>query len=150
MTRIVLMFLALLAELAAPGAAAQTSTMGRLFFTPAERAQLDAERVAGPAPAVAIAPAAPAATEAAPSEPAVRELTLDGIVKRSSGKSTVWLNHTAQHDGNNHLTVARPATATHPATTALTLQLSSGRKVILKPGQSIDLNTNSIRDVDAP
>lgn len=71
----------------ATGAARATNTgsdLGRLFFTPERRQQLDRQRE------LKIEEKPPAA---APT------LTIDGVVTRSSGKRTVWINGTALNDG---------------------------------------------------
>lgn len=65
--------LGVLAMLPAPG---QAEELGRLFFSPAERAALDARRGA----------------DAAPGEPARAPLRVDGYVRRASGATTVWVN----------------------------------------------------------
>ena len=69
----------LLGAAAATGAAAQE--LGRLFFTPDQRAALDARRKAR-------VPDKPAATPQVES-PVTR---VNGVVQRSGGKSTVWVN----------------------------------------------------------
>lgn len=76
--------------------------LGRLFFTPSERAALDAARAAAaenPPPTPAITPAEMAAlpepNTAAPTPPTA-PVTLNGFVKRSRGPSTVWLNGSTQ------------------------------------------------------
>jgi hypothetical protein len=58
---------------------------GRLFLTPAERVALERQRQAGP----------PETRRLAEGLDLVR---LDGVVTRSSGKSTVWVNQHAQTD----------------------------------------------------
>jgi hypothetical protein len=60
-------------------------TLGRLFTTPAERAELDRRRRGEGLP-VTLAPRA----TPTPTPPAPRVVT--GIVARSDGKSTVWVN----------------------------------------------------------
>lgn len=60
---------------------AQAQELGRLFFTPEQRAALDARRKAR----VPDKPAAAPATES----PITR---VNGAVQRSGGKSTVWVN----------------------------------------------------------
>lgn len=72
-------------------AAAQEITLGRLFFTPQERAALDRERLK------AGMPTPQAAEDALPAE----SITLTGHVRRSSGKSTVWLNGKPQHESDS-------------------------------------------------
>lgn len=136
MTQRVLLLAALGLGLAGNGQAqaqgqypAQAPQLGRLFSTPDERAALDAQRGA---PGAVAAPAPPpVAAEPAPPAP---PLTLNGIVKRSSGKSTVWLNQVPQDDQRNVSGVA------------LSLRSASGHRLILKPGQSVDLNDGSVRE----
>lgn len=78
-------------------AAAQEITLGRLFFTPQERATLDRERLKAGMPTLQ------AAEDALPAE----SITLTGHIQRSSGKSTVWLNGKPQHESDS----AKPVTA---------------------------------------
>lgn len=66
---------------------AHASGLGRLFFTPEQRRQLDASAehptISGKKPAV--------------------ELVLNGIVQRMDGTRTIWINGEAQiADGNGH------------------------------------------------
>lgn len=67
--------------------AAQGRELGKLFFTPAERAALDRERQRSGMPEGA-ANQAPAFSG---------NLTLDGYVRRSGGRSTVWINGQPQY-----------------------------------------------------
>ena len=97
--------------------------LGRLFSSPEQRAQLDAQR-SGPPPAAAV-PATPATPPPPPPAPPVQ---LDGLVQRSSGRSTVWLNQTPQQEPYNRLAPGGQ----------LTLTLSNGQVVVLKPGQQYD------------
>ncbi|MES2126226.1 MAG: hypothetical protein V4463_03050 [Pseudomonadota bacterium] len=125
--------------LATAGASAQSVSMGRLFNTPQERSNLDAQR--GTVTSTGAQAPVPAPVVQAPPPPP-EPYTLNGIVKRSDGKTTVWINGVAQEDQNNVLA----GTAKSPA---LKLKLSSGRKVILKPGQSYNVTERTIKDVDA-
>ncbi|MBU0751923.1 MAG: hypothetical protein KJ787_11680 [Gammaproteobacteria bacterium] len=78
-----LLALALLATCLTGPAAAQTEPLGRLFFTPDKRATLERQRQLN-------------IQEAQTLEGAT--MSLDGVVVRSSGKRTVWINSRAQHD----------------------------------------------------
>ncbi|CUI09218.1 hypothetical protein [Massilia antarctica] len=118
---------------AAVGAQAQTAPMGRLFTTPAERHQLDIQR------GLAAAPPAPVVEAASAPQP----MTVNGFVRRSSGKSTVWVNNEAREGARNRF--SGPAQAPR-----VTLTLPSGQKVVLKPGQSVDMNAGTVTDVDRP
>lgn len=70
---------------------ARSAEMGRLFFTPVQRAQLEAARArvaSGPGPRTA----APPSDRPAP-------LRYDGVLIRSDGKTTRWVDGAAQFDG---------------------------------------------------
>ncbi len=111
--------------------------LGRLFFTPAERARLDAERSAPPAAAVD-APTGQAILpiETGPHEPppAAEPLTVNGLVLRAHGPSTAWVNGTPgtrgelAHDDGRRLRIARDAVE-------LSEQQTRAR---VKPGQTYD------------
>ena len=60
------------------------------------------------------------------------------MVERSSGRSTVWLNQTPQQEPHNQLDQAGGGT--------LTLRLSSGQVVRLKPGQRYDPASGSVSE----
>ena len=88
----------LLAVLLAAPASAQE--LGRLFFTPERREILDRQRQFN----------IPERTEI-PEDPT---LTINGVVTRSSGKRTVWINGEAQHDNDSTGTVRAFPEARHP------------------------------------
>ena len=62
--------------------------LGRLFFTPAQRATLDKMRAQN----VGVEKTA---ADTVPAPPLPQNVTLDGIVRRSDGRNTVWLNSRA-------------------------------------------------------
>jgi len=120
--------LALLA-LALAAAAAQAQELGRLFFTPEQRAALDARRKArlpdNPASGVA------------------RPLTrVDGFVKRSAGPSTVWING----EGTSESSPEAPRIV-EPAPAVSVNASETGGRVRLKPGETLDRGTGEVRDV---
>ena len=82
MRTLILIALVLL-SLAAPAAAADE--LGRLFFTPEQRQDLDRRR---------------ASNRAEEEAPQIREgpLILDGRVQRSSGRTTTWINGAPEYD----------------------------------------------------
>lgn len=116
----------LLLSVATLAQAQNPTPLGRLFSTPAQRAELDARRNAANQPPALAAPPAPAPAPAAPLPP----VELNGLVQRSSGRSTVWLNQQAQQEPYNRLAPEQGGT--------LTLQLSNGQSVLLRPGQRYD------------
>ena len=106
---------------------------GRLFFTPEQRAALDARRKAR-------VPDKPAAAIVA--APTTR---LDGYVKRSSGRSTVWVNGEALPDSAPEA----PPIVNMPRgeeRVAITVG-ESGARATLKPGQVLDRDSGEVRDV---
>lgn len=107
--------------------------LGRLFHTPEERAQLNARRRSGVA-----GEQAAGAQAAVPTAPAVppEPLQLNGVLQRSNGPSTVWVNQVPQEGADNKVLKDR----------AVSLQLPSGKRVVLKPGQSYDESDGTVRD----
>ena len=101
--------------------------LGRLFFTPTQREVLDARRRAR-------VPDKPAATPLVIS-PTTR---LDGYVRRSDGRSTVWVNGDTADDS------APQADGRVP------LPVDSGARVRLKPGQVLDRGSGEVSDVLGP
>ncbi len=99
--------------------------LGRLFFTPEERAQLERQRSRGP-------------VEAAP--PELSGVTVNGLVQRSDGKAVVWLNgvpRPASAPSPGDSLAARPL---DPATVVLTtpqgkVRVKVGETVWLAPGE---------------
>ncbi|MGH8668587.1 MAG: hypothetical protein ACREUH_05085 [Burkholderiales bacterium] len=104
---------------------AYAQEVGRLFFTPEQRAALDARRKAR-------VPDRPAPTPVAVS-PTTR---LDGYVRRSDGRSTVWVNGASvdeaapQGDGRVSVSVGE-----------------SRARVRLKPGEELDRGSGEVTDV---
>ncbi|HEU4843020.1 MAG TPA: hypothetical protein VFT05_02045 [Burkholderiaceae bacterium] len=132
--------IAVLAVLAGASAAApaQSLGLGRLFTSPDERIGIEMRRAAS-LPTPVTPNAAPAANEpAAPAAPVAppEPVQLNGVVRRSSGKSTVWLNQVAHADGNAQL---RPDQS-------VLLRLSSGRTLVLKPGQSFNPADGTVQE----
>ncbi len=69
--------------LLAPASAADAPGLGRLFFTPERRAELERQRNLKTQEAQTLQGAT---------------MSLDGVVYRSSGKTTVWINRQAQNE----------------------------------------------------
>lgn len=115
-------------------------SLGRLFHTPAERIRLDAMRTE------AIARAnrpVPAVTEEAPRAPAPRTLTLNGIVRRSDGEATVWVNGKAMDAAPGTRDVMPGSLGRDAAGFHLS---ESGRRVRLKVGQSVEATSGVIEE----
>jgi len=126
----------ILIALAAPAAAAD-APLGRLFFTPSQRASLDVAR--------SHRTRATVATERTDEDvqPVPQTITYGGMVRRSDGRTTVWLNDHAIDEqkaasGSTIIRRVRPDGA-------VTLEVpQSSRSVDLKVGQSVEVLSGSI------
>lgn len=114
-------------------AAAGAQELGRLFFTPGQRASLDERRNAR-------LPDKPAAV---PPSPTTR---VDGFVRRSGGKSTVWLDGQAVREGAQPegLTVRGAA---DPSRVTVTVPGESRRRVQMRVGETLDRGSGAVKDV---
>jgi hypothetical protein len=123
----------LLATAIPAGAAAQD--LGRLFFTPEQRAALDARRKAR-------VPDRPVATPQAES-PVTR---VNGAVRRADGRSTVWLNGEAiAEDAQPGGPRVAPRSA-HPGR-VLVPSGEGAQRYDLRVGESLDRGSGEVRDV---
>jgi len=119
-----LLMLALLAAAAVIGAprSAAAEDLGRLFFTPQQRQDLDRRRAANVHEAATV--------------PQESTLTLQGQVSRSGGKTTTWVNGMPWHDAYDSSDPARA-----------TIQTGEDEpKVELKVGQTFDRARGETRD----
>ncbi|MGH8747391.1 MAG: hypothetical protein ACREUK_13000, partial [Burkholderiales bacterium] len=120
--------------LAAASAAAAAQERGRLFFTPEQRAELDARRKAR-------VPDKPAAVLIeSPST------TLDGYVKRSNGKSTLFLNGEPITEGADAQRAQVIPSRDDPTRAAIEVG-EGGRRIPLRVGESLDRGTGEVSDV---
>ncbi len=126
--------LLIIAFVFAAGAAQAADELGRLFFTPEQRAALDARRRAR-------VPDQPAA--AAVAAPVTR---IDGYVERSQGPSTVWLNGESLPEGAPD--APRIETRDRDGNPRVSVSVGErGNRVRLKPGESLDRGSGEVRDV---
>jgi hypothetical protein len=122
--------LALIAALSALGTAS-AEELGRLFFTPAQRSALDAGKRLS---------AAPATTKPAARGP--RSITLSGVVRRSDGDYTVWVNGRAVGKGGPPGVSAAPSTSNRSA--ARVTVRGAGNPVELRVGQQLKGSTGKV------
>lgn len=107
---------------------------GRLFFTPAQRASLDKLRDLGAHSTVA------RGTD--DNEPAQQQhVRVDGVLRRSDGKSTVWLNNRAVSSGQT--SGIDIAVGKNDNRVKLTIPESS-RSIELKVGQTVEIVSGAI------
>jgi hypothetical protein len=130
---------------AAPGMAIAQATVkpapreaepvGRLFFTPAQRASLDVARSRR---------ARTTLSQSEEAAPVAQTITYSGAVRRSDGKSTMWVNNRAISDNE---ATGGPIVGQVRPDGSITLSLpQSGRSVDLKPGQSVELLSGTIEE----
>lgn len=116
----------------APGPPAEA--LGTLFYTVAERnAIVRARQGQGN---IGATPEAGAAT--APSNPL---MTINGVVKRKNGNSTVWINGQAVQEGQS----LAPTTRTSISASGATLDDKQ-----IKVGETVELNTDARTDIVSP
>lgn len=109
-------------------------SLGRLFFTPDERTHLDRARLSG------------GGTEPeGASAQQLESLTLNGIVKRSSGKTTVWVNNSAQNESDLPSGSRSQASKTRLPDFPVLVQ-KTGKTVTLKVGQTLNIDSGEIRE----
>jgi hypothetical protein len=119
--------------------AQQQERLGRLFFTPAQRASLDVARSQRARAAVATERTEQEAT------PVPQTITYNGVLRRSDGKTTVWVNNQPVHDRES--AGAAAIVGRVRADGSVTLQVpQSGRSVTLKPGQSVELLSGNVEE----
>lgn len=116
-----LLVLLALACIAEPAAAEE---LGRLFLTPQQRQDLErrrtSNRVEEEAPQIMEGP-----------------LRVDGQVRRSSGKTTTWINSAPEYDNQTGSDPARVTVVPNPGEPGISL----------KVGQTYERTTNEVRDL---
>jgi hypothetical protein len=126
----------LLLALGAAPVWAEDANLGRLFFTPAERQALEAARKKNIRAEVQ-------ATAEQPPRPQIRNVTVSGLVRRSDGENTVWVNGKPV-DGSTadglkvRITAGQGAVIVH--------EPEKGRTVRLKVGQHADIVTGRVEE----
>ena len=132
----VLMPVMVLAALAAPAAPA-AEPLGRLFYPPTQRAQLDTARSQRSRATVT--------TEQEAAAPVPEVVTYDGVVRRSDGRTTVWINNRAINDGKGP--DGLPVTSRVRPDGSVRLGIArTDRSVDLKVGQSVEIVSGTIAE----
>jgi len=134
--------LLLLAAAAFTNAATAAQPFGRLFFTPAERAQLDVARTQKQRVPQAGAPGT-AETAAPPAPPAPQIITYSGIVRRNDGSAVLWLNNRPV-DAKDALSGLAVKGRVRPDGTVTMQSPQSGTNIELKVGQRAELQSGKV------
>jgi hypothetical protein len=121
-------------------AALAEEPLGRLFFTPAQRASLDVARsqrtrtTVGTEEMVEEQPA-----------PVPEHFSYDGVVRRSDGRTTVWINRQAVHDPR--AAQGSPLIGSVRPDGVVSLEMpESKRRVELKVGQTVDSLSGTVQE----
>lgn len=129
-TALRLAVLALAAAITPQGSThAEEQVLGRLFFSPERRATLDRQRHLHTEEARIVEGA---------------NLTLNGVVRRSSGKSTVWVNGMPYADHASNAQVQ--SRIDHHDPSRVTLKAGDEAPASLKVGESINRATGEKQD----
>lgn len=124
-------------------APARPASLGRLFYTPSERAQLDLARMQKKPPTQA------AAAEPVEQPPAPQVFTYGGLVRRSDGRQMLWINNRLVDEkealaGMSLKGKVRPDGA-------VTLQVpNSSATVEVKVGQSVEVYSGKVAETRKP
>ena len=111
--------------LVAPALAQTQAPLGRLFFTPEKRQLLDRQRDLNVQ-----------AQQETPEDPT---LTINGVVTRSSGKRTVWINGVVQNEKDRSPDVTVIPQARNPAHVAV--QPAQSPATQARVGDTVNRNT---------
>jgi len=134
---------ALIVLMAGAGTAAGAE-FGRMFFTPAQRAALDSFRKQNVQTAITIEDDRDKDLVVAPPPPSGPEhMSVGGMVRRSDGRNTAWINNRAVEAGQpGGVNVAPGKSGNRVKITAP----RSGRSFELKVGQTVDVNSGTIEE----
>jgi hypothetical protein len=96
-------------------APANTEELGRMFYTPEQRAQLDADHARSATP-----------------EDSPNVISIDGIVQRHGGERTVWINGVPQVAGRSDERSPESVPVAVPGQSQ-PVEVKVGQKVIVNP-----------------
>lgn len=143
--RAILILFVLMSNFLMSGTAIGAESFGRLFTTPAERANLDYLRKTTQLPK--IVPDQPAEVEAGPAVSS--PVSVEGYVKRSDGKKgTVWINNAPMQEDSDsgEVTVGKLRRDGNQVPIKLS---TTGKSLSLKAGQVYDPETDSVSEISA-
>src|SRR6478735_5420725 len=118
--------------------AASAAELGRMFFTPAQRATLDNARKQNIR--VEIGNESEQQPAAAP---VPQNVSVNGIIRRSDGKNTIWLNNRVVNEQNPSGMNAAIVKSDNRVRLSVP---DSGRSVDLKVGQTVEIVSGTIEE----
>jgi hypothetical protein len=105
-------------------------SLGRLFYTPEQRARMDMARQHERSIKI----------DEEESTPPPVNIHLNGVITRSDGRSTVWINNRIQNDASQVATVGKGGEVR-------VVTPDAQRTIRLKVGQSIDMSSGEVEEV---
>jgi hypothetical protein len=111
--------------------------LGRMFFTPAQRATLDNARKQNIRVEIGSDNEQPAAA------PVPQNVSVNGLIRRSDGKSTIWLNNRIVNE--QQASGMKAAIGKNDNRVRLSVP-ESGRSVDLKVGQTVEIVSGTIEE----
>lgn len=127
----------LLLAFAQSALAADPAAIGRIFFTPEQRAQLDVLRTQK------------AVATQTRDEPVPENVTYNGIVRRSDGKATVWINNEALTDAELRVKQSIIGRVDRSGQILLQTQATGAARLQLKVGQTAELFSGKVDETYA-
>jgi hypothetical protein len=112
--------------------------LGRMFYEPAQRAALDEAR-RRPPPAVAVAPP----VQKLPPPP--EYVRLDGVVRRSDGTTSIWLNNRLVEGRRSSEGLEVAASKRAPGNVTVNVP-QAGRSVELRVGQQLEVTSGKVQE----
>lgn len=141
-------FIALSVTMCCCNVHAADDSLGRLFFTPEQRAALEKLRYQKPVEVKIpeIISEEPPPTQPQEAEnPAVGNIQVNGLVYRKNGKSTAWINRVSSYEGdlaNEYVQI--DADNIKPDDVEIVIPVNDTR-VNLKAGETFDPETDEVR-----
>ncbi len=121
--------LIIFAGILAPSIGWADGALGRLFYTPEQRARMDVARQHERSIRI----------DEEESTPQSTNVLLNGVITRSDGKSTIWINNRIQNESSPSATVGKSGEVRVVAP-------DTKRSVRLKVGQSIDMTSGEVEE----
>jgi hypothetical protein len=120
----------------APQAVPMATALGRLFFSPQERATIDEMRRR---------PVAVAAPAGKPLPPAPEYVMLNGVVRRSDGSTSIWLNDRMLQGRRTADGLEVTESKRTPGNVTVKVP-QAGRSVDLRVGQQLDVTSGKVQE----
>lgn len=125
------------------------AVFGRLYTSPSQRDHLDEARNEKPQGEIIINIVADDLLEAEVDDEitATQSITLDGIVYRTDGKNTAWINRNSTNEGNLETQFTKVDESDVRSNQVRIILPDNQTRIELKVGQQYDINSKEIHDM---